>query len=73
MTEALKLAPKQVGAGLAALGAMAMAASGALYISTPEAQECAVELARAEVRLELHADAMDLCEVALSSCNGDSK
>jgi predicted aconitase len=63
-------ASKYVSAGLAAIGAIALAASGYLTVTTPEAQECAVQLADHKARLELLTEAKDACKVALSSCVG---
>jgi hypothetical protein len=70
---------KYVGGGLAAIGMLFFAATGYLTITTPEAQQCAVDLAAAEARLELIEeakqsleDAKDACKDALKSCAGAS-
>lgn len=62
---------KHVTAGLAAIGVIAMSASGYLYVSTPEAQQCAVELADAKARLELVTEAKNTCKSALEKCVGE--
>jgi len=68
-----KLDPKYISAGLAAIGVIALAAAGAVQITTPEAQEChedlseaKVELADAKARLELLTEAKDACKDALN-------
>jgi hypothetical protein len=61
---------KYISAGLAAIGAIALAAAGTLTITTPEAQECAVELADAKARLELLTEAKETCKAALTTCVG---
>lgn len=59
---------KYMSAGVAALGAMALAASGYLTITTPDAQQCMVDLADAKARLELLTEAKDTCKDALGVC-----
>lgn len=69
---------KTMSAGLAAVGVLALAATGYVNITTPEAQQCAVDLAAAQARLELIEeaneslkDAASSCKDALKSCTGD--
>jgi hypothetical protein len=62
---------KTISAGLAAIGLLALAATGYVNITTPEAQQCMVDLADAKARLELHTQAMDACKTALKTCAGD--
>lgn len=64
----MTLDPKHISAGLAAIGLLALAATGYVNITTPEAQQCAVDLADARARLELHGEAMGACKTALKSC-----
>jgi predicted aconitase len=69
MGDTNKLAdPKYMGAGLAALGVIAMAATGYINITTPEAQQCAVDLADAQARLELIQEARNSLQEATSAC-----
>jgi len=65
---ALKLENKPAIAGLGALGILALAALGYVSITTPEAQQCAVDLADAKARLEMHAEIMKACKTALDEC-----
>ena len=58
-----KYAAAVVMAGLGLLGTV----SGVLYVSTPEAQQCEVELAREQVRNELQSEALNTCKTALQS------
>ena len=67
----MKIDPKHISAGLAALGLLALAATGYVNITTPEAQECAVSLADAKARLELHSEVTGACKTALKSCIGE--
>jgi hypothetical protein len=60
--------PKTMGAGVAVLGIMGMAAMGYVNIVTPEAQQCAVDLADAKARLELIAEAKNSLEAATATC-----
>lgn len=62
---------KYIGGGLAAIGILAAASAGYLTITTPEAQECAIDLADAKARLELGEEIKDTCKIALKSCVGD--
>jgi len=68
----LKLTPstenKAAIAGLGVLGILGLAAFGYVNITTPEAQQCAVDLADAKARLELHAEIMAACKTALEEC-----
>lgn len=66
----MKLDFKTIGAGLAAIGIGAGVAAGYFTITTPEAQKCAVDLADAKARLELHAEVVDACKEALKTCGG---
>lgn len=68
MESAMPVDPKHVGAGLAALGIAALAVSGYLKITTPEAAQCAVDLADARARLETLVEVKDSCKVALEAC-----
>lgn len=67
----MALDTKQIGAGLAAIGVLAMASFGYLSIQTPEARECEIELADKKARLELLTETKDACKVALTSCVGE--
>ncbi len=60
---------KHVGAGLAAIGVLGAAMTGYVRITTPEAAQCAVDLADAKARLELLAEVKDSCKDALKACN----
>lgn len=60
--------PRYVGAGLAALGVVAMTLAGYVTITTPQAQQCAIDLADARARLELLTEAKDACKEALQVC-----
>lgn len=57
-------------AAVAAVGVLALAAAGYLQITTPEAAQCAVDLADARARLELLIEAKDACKAALKTCPG---
>lgn len=63
-----ELDPRHIGAGLAAIGVLALAASGYVHITTPEAAQCAVDLADAKARLEVLTEVKDSCKVALEHC-----
>jgi hypothetical protein len=60
--------PKQIGAGLAAIGIIAGALGGYFHISTPEAAQCSIDLADAKARLELLSEVKESCKVALTTC-----
>lgn len=67
--------PKYISAGLASAGALALVASGYLTLTTPEGQQCQINLADQRARLELMTervkiltDATDACKTALQSC-----
>jgi hypothetical protein len=60
--------PRLIGAGLATIGLLAGAAGGYVRITTPEAAQCAVDLADAKARLELLAEVKDSCKTALAAC-----
>jgi len=61
------LDPKTIGAGLTAIGIIALAFAGYVKITTPEAQQCQIELAGAKARLELLTEAKDACKDALNA------
>lgn len=63
-----KFDPRLIGAGLAAIGIMAGAAGGYVRITTPEAAQCAVDLADAKARLELLVEVKESCKSALEAC-----
>lgn len=67
-TEKRAMDPKHIGGALAGVGLLLASASGYLYVSTPEGQKCAVELADAKARLELVGEAKDACKEALKDC-----
>lgn len=76
MPEAPKLTldSKYLGAGLAAIGVVALAAAGFVTITTPGEEECNANLTEARVdladksaRLELLTEAKDACKTALES------
>lgn len=54
-----------VGGGLAALGALAATAFGYLQISTPECNQCNIDLAVCEERSKALTKAKDECKAAL--------
>lgn len=71
----VSLDPKTIAALLGALGILALAAAGAVVITTPGEQECAIELsdkkaelADARARLELLTEVKDACKDALRVC-----
>lgn len=64
----IHLDPKYINAGLAAIGVIALTASGYLRITTPEAAQCAVELADAKARVEMLGEVKDSCKIALNAC-----
>jgi hypothetical protein len=59
---------KHISAGFAAIGILALAASGYIHITTPEAAKCAVDLADASARLEVLTEVKDSCRTALEHC-----
>lgn len=65
----LELDTKTIGGSIAA-GALLLigTASGYLYVSTPAAQKCEVELRECEVRNEYLNKAKDACKGALATC-----
>lgn len=65
---AINLENKPAIAGVGVLGVIGMAALGYVSITTPEAQQCAVDLADAKARLELHEEIMQACKTALDEC-----
>lgn len=60
--------PKMLLYGLAAVGVLAGSFAGYVKVTTPEAAQCAVDLADAKARLELLNEAKDACKTALSIC-----
>lgn len=60
--------PKIILYGLAAVGLLAGTFAGYVKVTTPEAAQCAVDLADAKARLELLTEAKDACKTALSVC-----
>lgn len=64
----MNLDPKYIGAGLAVLGILGGTAIGYVKITTPEAAQCAVDLADAKARLELLTEVKDTCKMALTAC-----
>ncbi len=64
----MKFDSKHLAAALGAISILVLAAAGAVKITTPEAAECAVDLADARARLELLTEVKDACKVALTSC-----
>lgn len=60
--------PRLIGTGLCVLGVLAGAVGGYVRITTPEAAQCAVDLADAKARLELLTEAKDACKTALTVC-----
>ena len=60
--------PRHIGTGLATLGLLALAAAGYVTITTPQAQQCTIDLATAKVRIEYLTDAKDACKTALQVC-----
>ena len=60
--------PKTIGAGLGAVGVVALALAGYVQIQTPEAAKCAVDLSAANARLEMLNEVKDTCKTALEGC-----
>lgn len=54
-------------AGLAGLALMVLIGMGYLTVTTPEAQQCQVDLADAKARLELLTEAKEACKAALAA------
>ncbi len=69
----VKPTPQQVAYVVAVAGVLAGAAGGYVRVTTPEAAQCAVDLADKTARLELTAEAMGACERALDLCAGGTK
>lgn len=65
-----KVDSKLVAYGLAAIGLLASSMGGYVYITTPEAQRCEVELSAAKVRIEMLTEVKDQCKEALQTCAG---
>ena len=68
----MNLDPKYLGAGLAAVGMLALAAAGYVQFITPTELECREKLSASEVRVELLTEAKDACKVALDTCAGST-
>ena len=49
---------------------LGLATAGYIQITTPEHAQCSIELAGAEVRLELLTEATEACAPALETCLG---
>lgn len=64
----MKADPKSIAAVVGAFVLLAGSITGGLYVSTPKAQQCEVDLREAEVRLEFLNKAKDACKVALEQC-----
>jgi hypothetical protein len=73
MEVCMQIETKHISAGLATIGILALAATGYVSITTPEAQQCMVDLADARARLELLTEAKDACKDALHSCVGEDR
>lgn len=67
------LDPKAVSYIVGVLGILAAAAMGYVKVTTPEAAQCAVDLADKSARLELTTQAMDSCSEALKLCSGGGR
>lgn len=59
---------KTVGWGLTVLGIIGGAIIGWVKIQTPEAAQCAIDLAGTKVRLEMVTEIKDTCKTALEDC-----
>jgi|1_EtaG_2_1085319.scaffolds.fasta_scaffold76461_2 hypothetical protein len=57
-------------AGIGVIGVLGLATAGYIQITTPEHAQCSIELAGAEVRLELLTEATEACAPALETCLG---
>ena len=66
----MSLDTRHIGAGLAALGVIALGAAGYLKVQTPEAAQCAVDLAATKARMEGLVEVRDACKTALEACQG---
>jgi hypothetical protein len=60
---------KHISTGLAAFGVLALAATGYVNITTPEAQQCEVDLADKKARLEIGVETLSVCKEALEQCS----
>lgn len=60
--------PKTIALLAGAAAILVGAVAGVVKITTPEASECAVDLADARARVELLTEAKDACKAALSAC-----
>jgi hypothetical protein len=61
------LAGKPIYVGVLAIGIIAMSLAGYVTVTTPEEQQCQIDLADASARLELLSEAKDACKAALES------
>ena len=66
----VKPTPQHLAYAVAVVGALVGMAGGYLRVTTPEAAQCAVELADKAARLDLTTQAMGTCERALDLCSG---
>ena len=73
-TPKLTLSSQHIGAGLAAIGVIALALAGFVNITTPGEEECKEELSQERVvladcqaRLELYTEATNSCKEALEA------
>lgn len=67
----MKIDQKAIAGVLAAIALLVGSASGYLYVSTPAAQQCEIDLREAQVRLELLMEAKDACKAALETCSAE--
>jgi hypothetical protein len=68
-----KPTPQQIGAILAAIGIFLSSLSGIIVWTTPQEQQCGLDLADARARLELYAEVKNACKTALDSCATPTK
>jgi len=59
---------KAISSVFAVIAILTAASAGYVTITTPDAQQCMIELADAKARLELLTEAKDACKDALAEC-----
>jgi len=64
----MNIDPKYIAAGVGVLGILGLAVTGYVRITTPEAAQCAVDLASTKARMEGLVEVKDACKTALSMC-----
>jgi hypothetical protein len=64
----MQIDPKLIAAGIGAIGLAAGAGAGLVKITTPEAAQCAVDLAATNARMEGLIEIKESCKSALELC-----